>query len=186
MLSRKSLGRIGAALILGATIGGSAGAADAPFGGPVDVAYAKLLWGTMEAAELVGPNAIRSTPYEGGAPHGAILETLDTTITVNGHTAAVIVKNNFGPEGITTEDVADNPAKHLGAVTVMFKREKGFDADNKDWFWAKYGPDGSILQNPAKMSLAGRVAKGADKGCIACHMGAAGGDYVFGNDRVGM
>lgn len=186
MLSRKSLGRIGAALILATTISGAAGAADAPFGNPVDVAYAKLLWGTLEAAKLAGPDSIHATPYEGGAPHGAILETFDTKITVNGHTGAVIVKNNYGPEGITAEDVANNPAKHLDAVTVMFKRETGFDADNKDWFWAKYNPDGSVQQNPAKMSLAGRVAKGADKGCIACHMGAAGGDYVFGNDRAGM
>jgi hypothetical protein len=32
---------------------------------------------------------------------------------------------------------------------------------------------------PDGMQLAGRVAKGADEGCIACHTGAAGDDYVF-------
>ncbi len=33
------------------------------------------------------------------------------------------------------------------------------------------------------MKLAGRVAKGKPKGCIACHRGAAGGDYVYTHDR---
>jgi len=183
MLSRRSLGRIGAALILGVTISGAAGAADAPFGGPVDVAYAKLLWGTLEADRLVGPRSIHSTPYEGSEPHGAILETIDSTLTVNGHEGIVYVKKNYMGEGVDTDKVADNPGKWLDAVTVMFQREKGYDSDNQDWFWAKYGADGSILQNPMKMALAGRVAKGADKGCIACHKPAPGDDYIFNNDR---
>jgi hypothetical protein len=33
------------------------------------------------------------------------------------------------------------------------------------------------------MSLAGRVAKGANEGCIACHTSAPGKDYVFTHDR---
>lgn len=33
------------------------------------------------------------------------------------------------------------------------------------------------------MALAGRVAKGADQGCIACHQTAEGGDYVYTHDR---
>jgi hypothetical protein len=32
------------------------------------------------------------------------------------------------------------------------------------------------------MSLAGRVAKGMDMGCIACHKGAKDNDYLFFND----
>ena len=30
--------------------------------------------------------------------------------------------------------------------------------------------------------MAGRVAKGMDMGCIACHKGAKDDDYVFVND----
>ena len=52
-----------------------------------------------------------------------------------------------------------NRLKHLGAVTVMFRREAGYDAQNKNWFWAKYLPDGSLDKNPNGMQLAGRVAK---------------------------
>jgi len=33
------------------------------------------------------------------------------------------------------------------------------------------------------MKLAGRVAKGAPTGCIACHKAAPGGDYIFNHDR---
>ena len=67
----------------------------------------------------------------------------------------------------------------LKAVTVMFKRENGYDADNQNWFWAKYKPNGSLHSNPKKMLLAGRVAKGKPAGCISCHRAAPGGDYLF-------
>ncbi|RMD48443.1 MAG: hypothetical protein D6832_03940, partial [Alphaproteobacteria bacterium] len=80
--------------------------------------------------------------------------------------------------------VLAEPEKHLGAITVMFRREKGYDPDNQDWFWVKYRPDGSLDKNPKGMMLAGRVAKGADKGCIACHSGAGGDDYIFTTDAV--
>ncbi len=46
----------------------------------------------------------------------------------------------------------------------------------------KYLPDGALDKNPKGMSLAGRVGKGADAGCIACHLGAGGEDYVFTTD----
>ena len=44
-------------------------------------------------------------------------------------------------------------------------------------------PEGSLDQNPKGIPLAGRVAKGMDQGCIACHKAAPGGDYVFNHDR---
>lgn len=75
--------------------------------------------------------------------------------------------------------MADDPDAHLKAVTVMFEREAGCDADNQDWFWVKYKPDGSLDTNAAGMQLAGRVAKGRPEGCIACHCG----DYKCNNNR---
>lgn len=76
------------------------------------------------------------------------------------------------------ETVANDPEKYLKAVTVMLKRP-GYDAETKDWFWVKYKADGSIDTNPKGMKLAGKVAKGKPKGCIACHTAAPGGDMVF-------
>lgn len=164
---------------------GMAFAQDAPFGTDADADYAAKLWSAMEEMNLAGDGMLRSFPYEGVAPHGMMLETLYTTATVDGHTGDLVVKRNYGPEGVSAEEVLNDPGKHLGAVTVMFRREEGFDADNADWFWVKYLPDGSLDKNPKGMRLAGKVMKGADQGCIACHTGA-GDDMLFTTDHVGM
>jgi hypothetical protein len=80
------------------------------------------------------------------------------------------------------EAVSGSPHRYLAAVTVMVQREAGYDPDNNDWFWVKYKPDGEIDKNPKGIALAGRVAKGMDSGCIACHAEAQNNDYVFTND----
>jgi len=177
----KSL-RIGmAALMLS---GGAAIAQDMPFGTPVETDYAADVWAAMEGMDLVGDGALTSFPYEGMPPHGAMLSTIYTEATVNGHTGTLVVKSNFGPKGVTAQQVLSDTDKHLAAVTIMFKREDGYDSDNANWFWAKYLPDGSLDKNAKGMELAGRVAKGANAGCIACHQGAAGGDYLFTVDGL--
>ncbi len=172
-----------AALAVGLSTSTALSQKKAPFGEKEDQDYAGKLWKAMTAAKLVGKNSINTRPYEGQAPHGAILQTIDTSIKVGGHTGRLIVKRNYGPGGITINQVWSDPAKHLKAVTVMFKREKGYDKDNQDWFWVKYKASGELDKNPKGMMLAGRVAKGADKGCIACHSGADGKDYLFINDK---
>lgn len=174
--------RIISAGLFGLTMtAGSAVAQDAAFGTEVDTGYAQQLWDAMISARLVGEDAIMATPYDGSEPHGMMLETFYSSATIDGHTGQLIVKRNYGPEGVEADQILMDPGKHLGAVTVMFRREDGYDADNANWFWAKYLPDGTLDKNPAGMELAGRVAKGADAGCIACHSGA-GEDYVFTSD----
>lgn len=148
----------------------------APFGGKSDVAFAKDLWTAMKKAKLVGPGAINVRPFKGNAPHGSIQQVLDMKIKVRGRTARVIVKRNNDGKGVTVQSVYDDQFKDLKAVTVMFKRKKGYDSDNLDWYWAKYKPNGTLNKNPKGMMLAGRVAKGASKGCIACHTAAGGAD----------
>ncbi|PCI27398.1 MAG: hypothetical protein COB67_08575 [SAR324 cluster bacterium] len=156
----------------------------APFGNREDVEYSQKLWKALESSKLVGMNAIRSTPYTGVHPHGAILDTMDTKLTIGDHTGMVIVKKNYGGPDVSKAAVASDPDMYLKAVTVMFKRETGYDSGNQDWFWAKFKPDGSLHTNPKKMMLAGRVAKGNQAaGCIACHAGAPGGDMIFNFDR---
>ncbi len=154
----------------------------APFGEEADVNYSKKLWTALNSAGLVGDHAIMSTPYTGTHPHGAILDALDAKATVDGEEGIVIIKRNYGGEGVSKQAVADNPAMYLKAVTVMYKR-KGYDPDNHDWFWVKYKPDGSLHLNPKGMQLAGMIAKGANAGCIACHTAAPGDDMVYNHDR---
>ena len=165
-----------------AIVAGTSMATAQEFGTEADAAYADLLWQVMEASKLVGDGAVMATPYEGGPPHGVMLETFYTTATIDGHSGDLIVKRNYGPEGVTAEEVLADPGTHLAAVTVMFRREEGFDADNQDWFWVKYLADGTLDKNPGGVQLAGRVAKGADQGCIACHSGVE--DYVFTSDHI--
>ena len=154
-----------------------------PFGTEDDTAYASQLWQTMVEAGLAGEGAVTTRPYAGTEPHGFMLETFYGQASIDGHAGDLVVKRNYGPEGVERSAVQADRAGHLASVTVMFRREEGYDPDNADWFWAKYNPDGSLQTNPNDMPLAGRVAKGADQGCIACHRAAPGGDYVFNNDR---
>ncbi|BAN69043.1 cytochrome P460 family protein [endosymbiont of unidentified scaly snail isolate Monju] len=162
--------------------GRSSQASGAPFGTVEDLHYAQVLWQHLRQRRLVGENAIHGTPYTGTHPHGAILDTLGVVIRVGHDTGPVIVKRNYGGKGVSKATVANTPERYLKAVTVMFKRP-GYDPANRDWFWVKYAPDGSVLKNPKGMALAGRVAKGSAKGCIACHRTAPGSDLVFNHDR---
>ena len=158
-------------------------AADMPFGSNADVKFANKLWKVMKHEKLVGPNSINSVPYFGGPPHGSYLETLDSVIKVNNLRSVVIVKKNYDDDiTIQKNDVANKPAEYLDAITVMFYRP-GYDPENHNWFYVKYNPDGSLQNNPAGIPLAGRIAKGMPSGCIACHVAAPGGDYVFNNNR---
>lgn len=159
-------------------------AQEPPFGGAADVAYGNHLWEHLVKEKLVGKNSFHPMPYKTPPPHGSFVETMDGRITINGHTGVIIVKSNLGERDKTKiEDVINNPQKYLGSVTVMFQREKGYDSDNLDWFWAKYSPTGKLLNNPKGMALSGRVAKGGQKGCIPCHSNAPGGDMVYIHDR---
>lgn len=162
----------------------SARETDPPFGGPGNVAYAEDLWMALGQARLVGPDSFHATPYKGQEPHGAILVTMEGTISLQGHEGLAIVKKNHLGDDLTPAQVANDPERHLASITVMYQREAGYDPDHQNWYWAKYLPTGQLDTNPKGMKLGGRVAKGAGQGCIACHKNAPGGDYVFNHDRL--
>jgi len=111
--------------------------------------------------------------YPGESPHGAFIKThLNRTAAAHSKElppGSVIVKDNY------SED------KKLMAVTVMYK-SKDYDQEHKDWWYAKYMPDGKVAT--MKMKGSDKVMKlaGKAKGCIMCHEGAAGEDYAFFND----
>ena len=154
------------------------------FGGEKDVKFAEALW---EAMKGYPDWLIKTDVIKGNSPHGAFVRIYYNVVTVDGKPYHVINKDNFmgkDAEGnkLDIQTIAKSPEKYLAAATVMVQREAGYDPDNNNWFWVKYGPDGSIAQNDMKMSMAGRVAKGMDMGCIACHKAAKDGDYIFIND----
>ncbi len=151
-----------------------------PFGGEKDIAFAEATWDAIQGYEdwIIG-----SDFYPGNSPHGKFLRTYFNLVKINGKSYHVVIKDNYGGEGATMETVSKSPGKYLAAVTVMVKREDGYDPDNDNWFWAKYLPDGSLDKNARGMQLAGRVAKGMNAGCIACHNAAQDNDLFFTNDK---
>ena len=155
-----------------------------PFGGEEDVKFAEAIWKAMEGYQ---DWPLKTNIIKGNTPHGAFVRIYYNIVTVDGKPYHVINKDNYmGKDAmgntVDIETVARAPEKLLAASTVMVQREAGYDSDNNNWFWAKFGADGSVAKNDKKMSLAGRVAKGMDMGCIACHKTAKDGDYIFIND----
>lgn len=146
------------------------------FGGDKDVAFGEALWQSLQQHKLVGSNAINVFPFSGNQPHGAIQQVLDTLVSVEGTSSRVIVKRNHGGKNISVKSVYADPFSNLKAVTVMFKREAGYDTQNLDWFWIKYTPQGKIENNPAGTPLAGRIGKNGSAGCLACHRAIGGAD----------
>jgi len=147
-----------------------------PFGSSKDVSDASTLWNKLEKKGYI--NA-QSTLYEGSMPHGSIQEVLEGTVDGK----VVVVKRNYRGKNLTIDDVKANRAKYLKAITVMEKRENGYDSENKDWFYAKYNPDGSLAKKMGMIPLAGRVGKGVDgMTCISCHSTAPDGEYRFIKD----
>jgi len=180
------------ALALASATSASAQSDPPPFGGPDDVAFANQLWAAMTEARLVGPNALKTTTYEGGTGlHATTLTLLQGMVSVGDNNGLAIVKNNFrGAEDkdVTDADIIGSPQNFGGPATVMYQR-KGYDPDNQDWFWAVFKPNGEVVVNPKGMTMAGRIVGGnampdAPFNCVACHKGAPGNDMVFVHDAV--
>ncbi len=145
-----------------------------PFGGAEDMDRAASLWQEMRGYKNWSSYPGLEGWQPGRSPHGKVLRYYIDSVAArnpqNPGAGSIIVKENYGMEG-----------GDLMAVTVM-QKVRGYDPEDKDWFWVKFDPKGGVMKNPKGMSLAGRVAKGMDKGCIACHSNAGGDDLMFVND----
>ncbi|MFP4527778.1 MAG: cytochrome P460 family protein [Candidatus Kapaibacterium sp.] len=150
-----------------------------PFGGQKDVDFAHEMWDAMDGYT---DWPMKSGFIEGNSPHGQIVRLYYNIVNVDEKPYHVVIKDNYGGEGMTFAKVAKNPDDYLAAVTIMVQREDGYDPENNDWYWAKYLADGSLDKNARGAKLAGRVAKGMNAGCIDCHKDAGEDDYLFSND----
>jgi hypothetical protein len=90
--------------------------------------------------------------FPGKSPHGAFLEFYGNDIAIKAArdskpmpSGAILVKTNYATD-----------KKTLVSITPMYK-VKGYNPEAGDWFWAKYGPDGTV-------AAAGKVDS-----CINCH-----------------
>lgn len=152
------------------------------FGQQTDVAFAGRLWEALAEHGYVGSKALRTRPYPGIHPHGAVLERIEATLSLPEATGPVLVKKTYRGDDVSVEAVAEDPTTYLNRIAVMFRRTD-YAPEAGDWFWAHYDPDGTLVADSTGMRRAGRVAKDSDTGCIACHRRAPGGDYVFGHNR---
>ncbi len=100
--------------------------------------------------------------YEGQPPHGAVLRTFTNAVAYDAVQAEVGV---FPPGSVIVKENR-TAERDLDSVTVMVK-VPGFNPEANDWFWAKYGADGTV-------QAAGKV-----EGCIGCHSQAKDNDFVF-------
>lgn len=150
-----------------------------PFGDKDDVAFAQKVWKAMDGYQNW---LLKTDIMPGRSPHGKFIRTYFSILNFDGKHYHAIVKDNYGGQDVTMDQVSKSPEDYLVAVTVMVQREPGYDPDNQNWFWVKYAKDGTIDTNGQGVALAGRVAKGTERGCIACHKSAQGGDYFYTND----
>ncbi len=133
--------------------------------------YARKFWKYLENGDykLWAPMPGQDGElYKGTPPHGAFLKVYANRITFKNiedppH-GSIIVKENYNKE------------KELAAITVMY-RSKGYDPENKDWWWVKYKPNGKVFTKD-DMPIAGQVGS-----CIDCHAKAKGNDYIFTNEK---
>ena len=100
--------------------------------------------------------------YKGQEPHGMLLTTYVT------RDAQKVIKRKKGmfKDGAIIVKENYKPDKTLAAITVMYKAGR-YDPAKGDWFWVKYGPDGTVQ------------AQGQPKGCINCHQDKKDNDWVF-------
>lgn len=139
---------------------------------PFEVRFWEFLSAGKHRYDYWGPFAGKTEMYEGQSPHGAHLRVFAnrTAREAVGDLPAnsIIIKENYAEDKTT-----------LVAITAMYKVD-GFDAENGNWYYVKYNPDGSVATAPADQGgakLAGRV-----DACIDCHKDAGGGDFIFLND----
>ncbi len=81
---------------------------------------------------------------------------------------------NLPAGSILVREDYDENNKRTG-FNVLY-RVKDYDKEHGNWYWLKYGPDGTVARTPDKKAVAGKVTS-----CIDCHTKAGGKDFVFSN-----
>lgn len=100
--------------------------------------------------------------HHGTQPHGILLTTYVNPIALK----AIETKKGILPYGsvIVTENYSAE--KWLESLTVMYKI-KGYNPGDNDWFWAKFGPEGTV------------AAEGKLNSCEDCHFQKRSNDYIW-------
>lgn len=145
------------------------------YGLAADVDFAKRLWAALKENGWVGARRRTAKPQKGKRPHGVVQQITKGELEVAGRTGRILVKANHRGDNATVAGVMRHPNRYLSGYAVMYRREAGYDAANRDWFWVVFDRNGAVrtFENRA---IAGRVDTGATNGCIGCHRKVGGSD----------
>ncbi|MFN3196893.1 MAG: hypothetical protein ACE366_00555 [Bradymonadia bacterium] len=154
----------------GGMAGGAGGEMTPTLGTPDDIAKAEALWDEIAGHQMSWRQPAGKEGWiEGAMPHGGIQQIYHNGTDPNAD-GYIVIKRNYG----------EKDEEALGALTVMQKID-GFDDEVNDWFFVRYNPDGTIYA-PEGTAIAGRPGKGTNGGCVGCHSGAGGDDFLFSFD----
>jgi hypothetical protein len=121
-------------------------------------------------AQLCAAPTARQIEMDSGSPH----KDKFITVYVNelGTKAMMQERNPRFPKGsvIVKEKLPSKDSTSPELLTVMIKREKGYNLGNGDWEYMALDGDGKEVR------ASGRLEK-----CQACHQRAEYGDYVYRN-----
>lgn len=98
----------------------------------------------------------------GREPHGSLF----TTYVTDDAFSAIRDKSGSLPHGSMVVKENYNADRELTVITLMYK-VKGYDAGNNDWFWARYLPEGEVVE------------EGKVEACIECHGKKRDNDYIW-------
>ena len=149
--------------ILAASILIGAVAACKSLGTPEEQSTAVTLWDSIAGYQQWGSFEGHQGMQPGKNPHGEFIQTFVNPIVAQHPESpafgSIIVKENY----------SSKQPESFNSITVM-QRIAGFDAENNDWFWARYTPSGELTHS-------GKV-----EFCSDCHFDAGNDDFVFLND----
>ena len=111
-------------------------------------------------------------PEPGASPHGEVQIWYSQNIR-----ELILSGETFDNVPVGTVAIKEGASENsvVDTVTVMIKREAGYDPDNNNWEYEKRGADAQLLKNPE-----GEPIKGTVPGCIGCHVAASRYDFLGG------
>ncbi|WP_066633565.1 hypothetical protein [Labilibacter marinus] len=139
-------------------------------------------------AQLNAATNMLATETGGTFAHGGPDGTTGSETVRKIYSSVTDLDGTIAPGTIVTKKTyALDGEGNMGNLYVSFamvKREPGYDTANKDWEYMKIGfdADNDYDANPFGMLPAeGSADRGKLAGCIGCHTGAGGGDFLFVN-----
>ena len=122
----------------------------------------RALW-QAASASVAAPVTEAYLNETGDITGGAWVETTAAVSTVGRVYGKLVVTREFGPSDESdARDIIERPGDHIVAVSIGFKP---FVGENDHWFWARFSPDGRLIDTTGQMPSAEQLASIATAFC---------------------